>query len=134
MDAIGSYRRNFNRREVKWALRSDSAEVAQFMAGLPPLDTISLSSKMYEELGLADFSMFLWDCREAVNLVEKHANDKREMLDAILNVIDLFAKSKVIERQKKINLGIATYMSLVRVTEISEVLTRTADLPNNQSS
>lgn len=120
MDAIGSYRRNFNRREVKWALRSDSAEVAQFMAGLPPLDTISLANKMYGELRLPDFSIFLWDCREAVNLVEKHANDKREMLDAILNVIERFAKSKVIERQKKTNLGIATYMSLVRVTEISE--------------
>jgi len=69
-------------------------------------------------------------CREAVNLVEKHANDKREMLDAILNVIERFEKSKVIERQKKTNLGIATYMSLVRVTEISEILTSTADFPS----
>jgi hypothetical protein len=130
MDAIGSYSRNFNRREVKWALRSDSAEVAQFMAGLPPLDMISLASKMYGDLRLPDFSIFLWDCREAVDLVEKHANDKREMLDAILNVIERFAKSKVIESQKKTNLGIATYMSLVRVTEISEILTNTADFHN----
>ncbi len=72
------------------------------------------------KLRLPDFSIFLWDCREAVNLVEKHANDKREMLDAILNVIERFANSKAIERQKKTNLGIATYMSLVRATEISE--------------
>jgi len=130
MDILGSYRRNFNRREVKWALRSDSGEVAQFMIGLPPVDMVSLTSKMYEELRLSDFSVFLWNCREGVNLVEEHADDKREMLDAILNVIERDANAKVIERQKKINLGIATYMSLTKVTEISEMLASTADFPN----
>ena len=134
MDILGTYRRNFNRREVKWALRSDSGEVAQFMAGLPPVDLVSLASKMYEELRLSDFSAFLWNCRDAVNLVEGHADDKREMLDAILDVIESSAKAKDIERQKKTNLGIATYMSLAKVAEISEVLASTAAFPTRASS
>lgn len=126
---MGKHRRNFNRREVKWALRSGSDEVAQFMAGLPPIDIIALTSKMYDELRLAEFTAFLWNCREAVNLVERHADDKREMIDAILGVIEKAATAKDIERQKKINLGIAAYMSLARVAEISEVLTSTPDFP-----
>jgi hypothetical protein len=130
MDILGSYSRNFNRREVKWALRSDSVEVAQFMAGLPPVEMIQLASKMFEELRLSDFSAFLLACREAVNLVEVHENDKRKMLDTIVIVIERYAESKEIDPKKKTNFGIATYMSLAKVTEVSSFLTSAAEGPS----
>ncbi len=134
MGTSESYGRNFNRREVKWALRSDSVEVAQYMTGLPPVDMIKLTSRMFEELRLSDLPSFLLACREAVNLVEDHDNDKREMIDEIILVIERFGEAKVIDSKKKTNFAIATYMSLARVTEMASFLSGSVEFPGAEGS
>ena len=122
MNTSESYGRNFNRRQVKWALRTESGEVALYMKGLPPLDMVRLTSKMFEELRLRDFHAFMLACREAINRVEVHDNDKREMLDAIILEIQSFGEGNVTDPKKITNLAIATYFSLSRVTEMASFM------------
>lgn len=85
---------------------------------------------MFEELRFSDFRSYLLACREAINRVEEHENDKREMIDAICLVIELFREAEVIASEKKTNLAIATYISLARVGETASFLQSVAELPS----
>lgn len=120
--------KHFNRREVKWALRSDSADVARFLGTLPPLDAIKLTSQMFDELRCSDFPAFVMDCMEAVDRVEEHDDDRREMIDEICLVIDKFSATGKVVARRRINLAIATYFSLSRAAEISRMLCDELDL------
>jgi len=114
--------RRFNRREVKWALRSDSIEVTQYFVGLSTVDALRLTGMMFEELRLSDFLAYMFACREAVNLVEEHEDDKREMFDKISLEIECLGSAEVIANEKKRNLAIATYVSVVRANETSRFM------------
>ena len=126
--------RRFNRREIKWAIRSDSIEVTQFLVSLPPTDTIKLTSKMFEELRFPDFPAYVFACREAINLVEEHENDKREMIDEIYLVIERFIGAEAVTSEKKTNLAIATYISLARVNEMATFLASNAEFYKGEGS
>jgi hypothetical protein len=119
--------RRFNRREVKWALRSDSIEVTQYLVDLPPVDVIRLTSIMFEELRLSDFLAYLFACREAINLVEEHEDDRREMLDEISLVIERLGRAEAVASEKKKNLAIATYISLSRAGEMASFIASAAE-------
>lgn len=124
--------RRFNRREVKWALRSDSIDVTQHLVGLPPADAITLTSMMFEELRFSDFPAYVFACREAINLVEEHENDKREMIDEIYLVIERFGEAEAVASEKKTNLAIATYVSLARVNEMASFLASAAEFSKGE--
>ena len=65
---------------------------------------------------------FMLACREAINCVEVNDDDKNEMLDEIILVIENLTKVKVIDSKKKTNLSIATYVSLARVNRMARLL------------
>ncbi len=114
--------RRFNRREVKWALRSDSIEVTQYLVGLPTVDVLRLTRMMFEELRLSEFLAYMFACREAVNLVEEHEDDRREMFDKISLEIEGLGSAEMIAYEKKRNLAIATYVSLGRANETARFM------------
>ena len=122
MIASETVSRRFNRREVKWALRSDSIEVTQFLVGLATFDVVKLTSMMFEELRFSDFLDYLSACREAINLVEEHEDDRREMFDEISLVIDRLERADAVVSEKKKNLAIATYISLSRAGEMARFM------------
>jgi hypothetical protein len=114
--------RRFNRREVKWALRSDSIEVTQYLVGLSTVDVVRLTNMMFEELRFSDFFNYLLECREAINLVEEHEDDRREMFDEISLVIERLGRAEEVDSEKKKNLAIATYISLSRAGEMARFM------------
>ncbi len=127
MNDSESIGRRFNRREVKWALRSDSIEVTQYLVGLSPVDVIRLTSMMFEELRLSDLPDYLLACQEAINLVDEHEDDRREMLAEISLVVERFRGAKAVDSEKKKNLAIATYISLARASETASFLASVAE-------
>ncbi len=126
--------RRFNRREVKWALRSDSIEVTQYLVGLSTVDAIRLTRMMFEELRLSDFLAYMSACREAINLVEEHEDDRREMFDEISLVIESLGRAEVVASEKKKNLAIATYVSLARANETASFLASVAEFRRGEGS
>jgi hypothetical protein len=119
--------KNFNRREIKWALRSDNAEVAQYFTTLAPLDAIKLTSQMFDELRCSDFPAYMMDCMEAVDLVVEHDDDRREMIEQICLVIDKYSTVAKVVEVRRVNLAIATYFSLSHAAQVSRLLSDVHD-------
>lgn len=117
--------RRFNRREIKQALKSEHVELAEYLKRLPPKDTASLAASMFNELRLNDFTEYVFDCKDAINDIPEGEDDRREMLDAISRVIVDRSKNKPVDKEKCLNLSLATYFLLVRVQEISSNFSRT---------
>ena len=80
------------------------------------------------ELGHASVLRIAMDCMEAVDRVEEHDDDRREMIDEICLVIDKFSATGKVMARRRINLAIATYFSLSRAAEISRMLCDELDL------
>jgi len=114
--------RRFNRREIKWALRSDMVEVAEFLVNLSPGDIIRLTQAMFDELRFTGFLDYMIRCKDAIDCVEEHADDRREMLQEILSVIDRMERAAILTREKKFNLALATYISLARTMTMANQL------------
>lgn len=119
--------KNFNRREIKWALRSDNADVAQYFTKLAPLDAIKLTSQMFDELRCSDFPAYMMDCMEAVDRVVEHDDDRREMLEQICLVIDKYSTVAKVVEVRRVNLAIATYFSLSHAAQVSRLLSDVHD-------
>ena len=119
--------KNFNRRKIKWALRSDNAEVAQYFTTLPPLDAIRLTSQMFDELRCSDFPAYMMECMEIVDRVEEHDDDRREMVEQICLVIDKYTTKARVEDVRRVNLAIATYFSLCHAAQVSRLLSDVRD-------
>jgi hypothetical protein len=132
MDNSESICRRFNRREVKWALRSDSFEVTQYLVGLSTVDVVRLTSMMFEELRFSDFLDYLLACREAINIFEEHEDNKREVFGEIALVIERLGRAETVPSEKKKNLAIATYISLARASETARFLESVADFRGDE--
>ena len=114
--------KHFNRREVKSALRSNSVELTKYLKTLSPANVIRLTHQMFEELRLSRFPEYITDCMTAVNKVDHHPYDRREMLDNICQVIDSYSTSGELPPERKINLAITTYFSLARANFVADLI------------
>jgi hypothetical protein len=123
--------KHFNRREVKSALRSNSVDLTKYLKNIPAANAIRLTHQMFEELKLLGFPEYINDCMTAVNKVDHHPDDRREMLDNICRVIDSYSTGGKMPPERKINLAIATYFSISHANFVANLIATTVNPATN---